>query len=271
MKHRAKVSVIMGVYNPEKRSHLFAAVNSVIGQSFSDWELILCDDGSEEGKAAMIWEAAGLDERIFYIRNSKNRGLAHALNECIGFAEGEFIARMDADDIAKKDRLEKQYRFLKKRPEYQWVGSNAQLIDSRGVWGIRRMPRIPGKRDFLTYSPYIHPTVMFRKKVLMENEGYRETRQVLQCEDYELFMRLHRKGYRGYNLQEPLLQYREDAGACKRRRYGRRFREVRVRFRGFQELGILRGRGFYYVLRPLLAGAVPISLYRLLRRIRKGE
>ncbi len=265
-----EISVIMGVYNPKNQERFFYAVKSVVQQTFQSWEMILYDDGSDEAYKKSIEWAASLDDRIFLIRSEKNRGLAYALNQCIRKASGRYIARMDDDDIARKDRLEKQFRFLELHPQYQWVGSNAELIDKRGVWGCRKVPEIPGKKDFLFTSPYIHPSVMFHKRVLKENGGYNTSGDFLFCEDYELFMRLHRKGLQGYNLQEMLLQYTEDYAAHKKRTYRRRIREMKVRYRGFKQLGILNKITFYHVFRPLMVGAVPALLRHYIKKTMKG-
>ncbi len=266
MKKNVKISVVMGVYNPPQKEYFFRAVLSIVRQTFPDWELILYDDGSDGTAAAIIRQAAKLDSRIFCLRGERNRGLAYALNQAIRHASGEYIARMDDDDIAKPDRLARQYRFLESHPQYQWVGSSAELIDRCGVWGLQTMPRIPQKRDFLFYSPYIHPSVMFRKSVLSKSGGYCACAEVRQCEDYELFMRLHRSGQRGFNLSEPLLQYREDCDSHKKRGMRRRIREMKVRLRGFRQLGLLNGRTFCYVLKPLFVGAVPPPLHYYVRR-----
>lgn len=241
-----------------KRSGTFFPGGTVYRQpDFSDWELILYDDGSKEPYRQTIRQAADMDKRIVLIRGEKNRGLAYGLNQCLRRAVGRYIARMDDDDVAREDRLEKQLRFLELHPGYQWVGSNVELIDRRGVWGCRKVPAVPGKRDFLFTSPYIHPTVLFHKRVLQENGGYNTAKEYLLCEDYELFMRLHKRGYQGYNIQDTLLQYTEDYKAHKKRTYRRRIREMKMRYQGFRRLGILNGGTFHHVLRPLLAGAIP--------------
>ncbi|MGI6007361.1 MAG: glycosyltransferase [Ruminococcus sp.] len=265
-----EISVVMGVYNPGNQERFYRAVKSVIQQTFQNWEMILYDDGSDETGRQVIEWAAALDDRIILIRSDENRGLAHALNYCIRQAKGRYIARMDDDDISRKDRLERQYSFLELHPRYHWAGSNAELIDSRGIWGVRKVPEIPGKKDFLFTSPYIHPSVMFHKKVLMENRGYRTSGKFMLCEDYELFMRLHRNGYQGYNIQETLIQYREDYDAHKRRTYRRRIREMRLRYEGFKQLGILNKITFYHVFRPLMAGAVPAWLRHCIKKQMKG-
>ena len=267
MRNRVKISIIMSVYNPEKKKIFLQPVRSVIAQSFKEWELLLYDDGSGKESADFIRKAAAMDERIVYLRGSRNLGLAAALNICISYAAGKYVARMDADDIAKKERLQIQYRFLESHPQYQWVGSNVELIDEYGVWGLQRMPRIPGKWDFLLYSPFVHPSVMFRKETLIKVNGYCTSRGLLLCEDYQLFMKLYRNHYRGYNIQKPLLQYRETYNSYKKRRLLRRLREVRLKYHGFRKLGILKQRTFFYVLRPLAAGVIPVPVHYYLRRV----
>ncbi len=276
MDKQVKISVIMGVFNPDGNKNVFRAVESIIQQSFQDWELILYNDGSGEKGSRVIRRAAGMDRRIVYLENHRNNGLAYALNQCIRRSSGEYIARMDDDDISKPERLEKQYTFLEKHPEYQWVGSAAELMDQEGVWGILRMPEIPEKTHFLFNSPYIHPSVMFRREVLIQNQGYCHSREILHCEDYELFMRLHQNGCQGYNIQEPLLRYWEDYHSYKKRTYRRRIREMRLRYTGFRDLGLLRGSTIPYVLKPLLVGAVPPTIHYLInkrsrRRLRNQE
>ena len=266
MDNQVKISVIMGVFNPEEKMHLFRAVNSIIHQTFREWELLLYNDGSGKESSRIIRQAARLDKRIVYIESSHNNGLAYALNQCILRASGKYIARMDADDISKPERLEKQYAFLQAHPQYQWVGSAAQLLDAEGIWGILRMPEIPQKKDFLFNSPYIHPSVMFRKEVLLQNKGYCHSKKILYCEDYELFMRLHRHGEQGYNMQEPLLQYWEDYRSYKKRTYRRRLRETRLRYSGFRDLGILKGSTLHYVLKPLFVGAVPPGMHYFIKK-----
>ena len=219
MKSEVKISVIMGVFNPAKKKLFYRAVKSIIKQNFKYWEFIIYDDGSKEEYIKRIQQAVQLDERIIYIRSDQNHGLAYALNECINHASGNYIARMDDDDISKPDRLRKQYEFLETHPQYQWVGSNAELIDSQGVWGYQKMPEIPYEKDFLFNSPFIHPSVMFRKEILLQNGGYRCCKNYLYCEDYELFIRLYKNGGRGYNMQEPLLQYWEDYESHRKRTF----------------------------------------------------
>ena len=212
-----QVSVIMGVYNQWNREALQKAVKSILNQTLTDFEFIIYDDGSDPEVAGYIRELEKLDERIVLIGKEENHGLAFSLNMCIGVAKGKYIARMDADDIALPERLQVQYDFMEQHKEYAWCGCNTRLFDENGVWGERKMPELPSDKDYLPFSPFIHPTVMYRRKLFEKNEGYHVSPETLRCEDYEIFMRLHQLGYQGYNIQEPLLHMRAGSDMYKRR------------------------------------------------------
>ncbi|MGL6197852.1 MAG: glycosyltransferase [Lachnospiraceae bacterium] len=269
---KVKISVVMGVFNPKDRGHLYQATMSIVNQSFTQWEMIICDDGSSAEYMDAIKSAVSLDSRIKHIRSNRNHGLAHALNQGISASRGKYIARMDADDISKPDRLEKLYHFLEEHPQYDWVGSNSELFDDNGVWGIGSTQAIPTKKDFLEHSPYIHPSVMFRREILIDMKGYKVSEQTVRCEDYELFMRLHKHGYQGYNIQEELIQYREDDNSYTRRKYKYCIREMQIRLQGFRKLGILNVHTSPYVIKPLIVGLLwPRMLGYLKKNVRNNN
>lgn len=260
------ISVIMGIYN-EQTSYAKKAIYSILNQTEKNIELIICDDGSNKEFYNWLQHFCRKDNRITLLRNKHNLGLSATLNKCLSFAHGEYIARMDGDDISDERRLEKQLQVLENNPEYALAGCNVKFIDSQGIWGERRLKEIPEKKDFLYTSPFVHPAIMIRKDVMDELGGYSEEQYSVRTEDYELFMHLYAKGYKGYNLQEFLFYYREDKKAYKKRRYRYRLNESRVRYQGFKELGILKGN-MRYVLKPLIVGLIPI---RLIIKIRKRK
>lgn len=264
------VSIIMGVYNQKDRAMLHQAVDSILKQTLTSFEFIICDDGSDPEYAAYIQELQERDQRIRIIGGRVNYGLAHALNDCVRHARGKYLARMDADDISHPERLQKQYAYLEAHPEIAWCGCNAFLIDDNGVWGERKMVEQPQARDYLKYSPFMHPTVMFRREVFEENIAYSVEKDMLRCEDYELFMRLQAKGLRGHNLQESLFYYREDTASFYRRKMQFRISEAKLRYRGFRKLHILFPTGWVYVLRPLVGGILPAQLLAGLKRKESG-
>ena len=116
-----KISVIMSTFNP-KELELRRSVQSIIDQSYSFWELLIYDDGSDSEGREIIEQIAKLDKRIRYLRGDSNRGIAVGLNECIKVSKGEYIARMDDDDVCMPRRFERQLEFLQMHDNYQWVG-----------------------------------------------------------------------------------------------------------------------------------------------------
>ena len=260
----------MGVYNQWDKKALREAVDSILNQTFTDFEFIIYDDGSEPEAAAYIRELGRLDKRIIIIGKEENHGLAFSLNACIDRAEGKYIARMDADDIALPNRLAVQYEFMEKHEEYGWCGCNAELFDKKGVWGRRKMPEIPQKNDYLPFSPFIHPTVMYRRKLFEKNGGYQVSRETLRCEDYEIFMRLYQAGHIGYNIQQNLFRYREDHASFQRRRMEYRVNEAKLRYRNFKTMHMLFPFGWLFVIRPIIGGMLPSSLVEWIKRKESG-
>ncbi len=259
-----EISVIMGAYNIGKNDVLYKAINSILKQTFENFEFIICDDGSNDGTFNLLKEISKKDSRIIIISNEKNLGLAATLNRCLEKAKGIYIARMDADDISLPDRLEREYKVLKNNDDYSFVGCGAFYFNSSGVYGKRILKENPNNRDFLFNSPFMHPTILIKKEVLLEVGGYRISNETTRMEDYDLFMRLYLHNHKGYNIQECLYLYREDYVSLKKRKYKYRIDEAIVRYKGFKSLNLLPA-GIIFVLKPLLVGLIP---GRLLARIR---
>lgn len=259
-----KVSVIMGIYNTQSEDILRKAIQSVLDQSYRDFEFIVCDDGSTDNTFELVKEMTQFDNRVKLIKNERNMGLAYSLNHCLSIASGEYIARMDADDVSLTDRFEKQVNFLDKNKEFALVGSCADLIDKDNIWGFRKVKEFPIKEDFLFGTCFIHPTIMVRRVVLNKINGYRVVPETLRAEDYDLFMRMYAKGYKGYNIQKSLYLFRENNISYKRRSYKYRFGEMKVRYKGFKLLKLFP-KGYLYVIKPLVVGIVPQGILAKLR------
>ena len=252
----------MGVYNLPEKNFLRKAINSILNQSYENFEFIICDDGSIDSIFDNLKEFAARDKRIKLLRNEHNKGLSYTLNKCLAHATGEYVARMDADDISLPTRLETQISFLEKNPDYAMVGSNIYLMADEIRWGCRRLPEFPQRKDFLFTSPFVHPSIMIRRTILSELGGYRE--DAVRCEDYDLWMRLYSKGYKGCNIQQFLLEFREDKNAYHRRAYKYRWYEGKIRLRGFKELGLMP-MAIPYVIKPFIVGLVPQRILASLR------
>lgn len=258
-----KVSIVMGLYNCGNT--LKESLDSLLNQTYKDFEIIMCDDCSKDNTSQIAQEyVSKYPHKFILLANSENKGLAYSLNKCISLAQGIYIARMDADDISKIDRLEKQVEFLDKNLEYALVGSSAQLFDENGIWGKRQMKKIPKKKDFLFGSPFIHPTILIRKEILIKAGVYKVSKETLRTEDYDLFMRLYALNYKGFNIQENLFLYREDNLSYKKRKYKYRIDEARIRYEGFKRLNLMP-IGLIYVLKPLVVGLIPQKILKLVR------
>lgn len=197
-----KISVIMPVYNGEK--YLKEAIDSILKQTFSDFELLLINDGSTDSTEAIIKSYD--DVRMIYIKNEKNLGLIKTLNKGLDLAKGEFIARMDQDDIALPTRFEKQINIFHKNPDIgvcgTWFTCFGEGIKEKTLQHPVNSESI--KINLLGRSSLGHPTVMLRKSA-MENLRYDENYQ--SAEDYEFWVSLSRVT-RLYNIPESLLKYR---------------------------------------------------------------
>ena len=202
-----RISVIVPIFDSE--CYLSEAVDSILSQTFEDFELLLFDDGSTDGSSKIAREAAARDSRIIFLRGD-HRGYVSWLNTGLEVAKGELIARMDADDFALPDRFERQVEFLERHSECCVVGTQATRIDPDGSPISRwRVPKdhaeIDGQHIQGRPGAIIHPSVMMRKDALSKAGGYRAGYE--PAEDYDLFLRLAEVG-RLANLGEALLKYR---------------------------------------------------------------
>lgn len=198
-----KVSILMPVYNAEK--YLIEAIDSILNQTFRDWELIIINDGSTDRSRELLSQIA--DNRVIIVDNETNLGLINTLNKGINLCKGEYIARMDADDISTPERIEKQVQFMDSHPHHIMCGTNALVIDNSGkVTGkIRNLTNNQLLQiNFLFSNPFIHPSMMIRRDILKNNPYDKQYKHI---EDYELWCRIALLGEVA-NLEEDLLLYR---------------------------------------------------------------
>ena len=262
-----QISILMSVYNPVE-AELTAAIRSICAQSFTDWELLLYNDGSDGKYDPCFAHVTSIDPRIRYIDGKQNHGLWYGLNRCIEYANGRYLARMDGDDEALPERLEEQFLFLETHQAYSWVGSNILLFADDQVWGERDYPTQPKADDYLEFLPYAHPTVMFRREAF-DNHG--KYRNCMRSEDYELFMRLQAYGMQGYNIQKPLLKYREDPNGERKRTFKEYIEESRVRRDGFRKLNISGAKAAPYIIKPLVSGLLPEQLWKQMKQKKNAK
>lgn len=264
-----RVSVLMGIYNCAKT--LPEAIDSILGQTYTDWELILCDDGSADDTCAVAESyRQRFPEKIILLKNKRNMGLNYTLNRCLSQANGEFIARMDGDDLCSADRFEKEIRALETHPEMAVVSTNMVYFDEAGIWGQGHVVPFPEKYAFMGGTPFCHAPCMMRRTVLKEIGGYTDDPKFLRVEDFDLWVKLYAAGYKGMNLDESLYQMRDDRNATNRRKFRYRINEARVICKAVRLLG-LPARNYIRAMRPILVGLIPMWLYEKLHKKRLGS
>jgi glycosyltransferase EpsE len=249
-----KISVIMGVYNDD--THIANAIDSILNQTYEDFEFIICDDGSKDQSVNIVNDYMKNDSRIKLLKNEKNLGLAASLNRCIDVAQGEYIARMDSDDVSLPTRFEKQVKFLDENPEIMIVGTAVDLFDETGIFGERFLNNDYSAINVFKENFFVHPTVMMRKSILIDVNGYTVASYTYRTEDYDLWCKLCEKGYRGYNLNEKLLLYREDKGSFKKRKFKFRVDLAKLKLHWYRRLNI-PVKYSPQIIRPILVGLMP--------------
>ena len=203
---RPIVSFVLPIFNAEY--FLFDSINSILGQSFPYWELLIVDDGSTDNSLTVI--NSFNDYRIKILKNEINRGIVNALNQGLRAAQGKYIARMDADDICEPERIERQVEYMEANPNIILSGTKAKVIDGNGVWQNGLIEVISGdqriKAALLFSCPFVHPSIMIRREALIVSGLQYDTR-ISYAQDYVLYSQLWKYGSFG-NLPQPLLRYR---------------------------------------------------------------
>lgn len=259
-----KISVLMGIYNCE--STLSDAIESIFSQTYSNWELIICDDGSVDSTYLIAEKyQKKYAEKITLLKNEKNMGLHYTLNRCLKYATGDYIARMDADDMSLPKRFEEEVAFLNKNSQYAFVSASMICFDEKGQWGINSCIAEPKPNDLVKGTQFCHPVCLIRTSAFSDVGGYTVDKYTLRVEDYHLWLKMYQKGYKGYNLQEPLYKMRDDRQSAKRRTYNGRINEAYVKCLIVKELQLPKWN-YIYLLRPLIVGVLPTSIYIFLHK-----
>ena len=254
-----KVSVIMSVYNAEQT--LREAIDSILKQTYTNWEFVICDDCSSDGSYAIMQEyEVKYPGKFILLHNTENKRLSHSLNRCLKCASGELIARMDADDISVESRFEKQVDYLLSHPESMVVGTTMRRFDSNGLHDVVKIPEYPDKNLLKKGVPFCHATIMMRKEAYDAVKGYTEKKRLLRVEDYHLWIKMYEVGYRGKNIPKQLYLMRDDKAAYKRRKFRYRVNEAYVRGMAVRKLG-LPISGYLYAIQPIIIGILPKVVY----------
>lgn len=198
-----KISVILPVYNAEK--YIYDSINSILSQTFQDFELVIIDDCSTDSSYDLIKEIASFDSRIRIFKNKKNLRLIDTLNFGLSVSQAKYVARMDADDICEPNRLEIQYNLIVNSGAVI-VGSNYRVFGSKNRIIYNPSSNESCKAALLTCSPFCHPAVMMNLDIIKKND-IKYSKEYLHAEDYEFFIRLSKFG-NVMNSDEILFNYR---------------------------------------------------------------
>lgn len=238
MQDNKKISVLMGIYNCEKT--LADAIESIISQTYTDWELIMCDDCSTDGTFALAKQYADMyPEKIILLKNSENSRLAFTLNRCLKTATGKYVARMDGDDKCLPERFEKQVAFLESHPDTVLVGTAMQRFFDDGTLGSIACCEAQPDRYTPHRNPPVfnHATILAYKSVYDALGGYTVCPRTARGQDKDLWFRFLAAGYKGANMSDPLYLVREDAGAISRRDFHCRKISFQTDIFGYKLLG----------------------------------
>ena len=237
------ISVIMGIYNCADT--LPDAIESILNQTFQDFELILCNDGSTD-KTLEIAQgyAVRFPERIVLIQNEQN---------------------MDGDDRSLPNRFQVEATYLDEHPEYAFVSANLEVFDNKGVWGRTHFKPEPQPSDLVKGSSFSHSACMVRKSVFDEVGGYSEGKWLMRVEDKHLWYKIYMAGYRGRNLEEILYSYRDDRDGYNKRKLRYRFNSVYVASLTIKAFHL---PPHYYLIaaNAIVIGLLPYPIYNRLHK-----
>lgn len=262
-----RISVIMGIYNCAPT--LAKSLDSLLAQTYQGFKVIMCDDGSTDNTIEVAQHYVdNQPDKFILIRNERNLKLAATLNHCLEYADTEYVARMDGDDLSLPERFEKEINFLDSHPEYALVSCPMIHFDENGEFKRGSAFERPTNETFRRSTPFCHAPVMVRLSAYKNVGGYTVEPKTERMEDYYLWYTMYKAGYKGYNLQEHLYMMRDDRNA-KARRASLKNRLVGCR----TDIEIAKGLGLrmpyllpilrlFKIFTPLL----PYKLYNFLRR-----
>ena len=260
-----KITVLMSVYNG--LPYLEDALDSILNQTLDDFEFLIIEDCSNDASLEKLETYAKKDSRINLIKNNNNKGLGANLKKGVKLAKGDYIARMDSDDIALPHRLQTQYDFAIANPDIDIMGSFATDINEQGDdIGIRKMP--VSHEEIVKYiwtCPIIHPTAFMKKESLLKAGSYGSEKR---RQDYALWFRCAKHGLKFANIPEPLLKYRFADEYFKKNNLPALITQVKIGWKGCTQVKA-PPIAYIGVAVPLVKGILPKPIKRCMTRILK--
>ncbi|MCR0523018.1 MAG: glycosyltransferase family 2 protein [Clostridium sp.] len=265
------VSILMAAYNSEK--YISEAIESVLAQSYKNWELIICDDCSNDSTLQISKKYSHIDPRIKVIRNKENSGQATARNNAFKNCTGSYIAILDSDDRFHSDKIKIQVDFLMKNINVGFVGCCAYMFNEDiGVYGKIKKKRQPSTLDVLRNNGFVCATIMMKREVFEKVGHYTISKTLRTGEDYNLICKIYDAGYIGANLPEFLYEYRVDNTNYKRRNYSSYYSEFKTAFHcirnnWFSRFNIPK-KYMIFAFTPLIKGIIPKSIVKFYHKYR---
>lgn len=262
-----KVAIIMSVYRSDNKAELELAVNSMLSQTYKNIDIFLYRDGEVPSDVQCYLDSLSLKDNINVIEGSINSGLANALNKLIDLIVNlgyyEYIARMDADDISRPQRIERQVEFLNANDDIHVCGTSCREFGASFALSEKHLPQTHNElRDFsITRCPFIHPSVMFRSSIF--HSGIRYPTNTSFTEDMALWFELLSQGYKFSNINEVLLDYRLNESTVGRRKgLDKAVSEVRLRFYYMLKLHSLSIKSVFLIFSRFAFHLLPDFLMR---------
>lgn len=243
-KNKTLVSIIMPAYNCD--NYVVEAINSVLAQTYQNWELLVLDDGSKDNTLQTIKEFAQKDSRIKALPNGKNMGVSTTRNRGIDLATGEWIAFLDSDDIWQPSKLEKQLKLAgEKSAEFLFTGSSYINEEGEPFKGVFNIP------EKVTYERLRNHNVISCSSVLVKKKYFKNIKMEKDDmhEDYAVWLRILKLGIIAYGIDEPLLIYR----ISKNSKSGNKLKSVKMTYKVFRFIGINPVGSAYFMIRHILA------------------
>ena len=260
-----RISVIMGIYNCAPT--LVEALDSLMAQTYQGFKVILCEDGSTDNTYQVAEDyIKQYPGRFVLVRNERNMGLNYTLNRCLELADTEYVARMDGDDISLPERFEKEINFLDAHPEYAVVSAPMIYFDEDGEFGRGKGGYEPTKEAFIYGTPFCHAPCMVRREAYEAVDGYSVDKRLLRYEDYNLWMKIFAKGYRGYMLDEHLYSMRDDRNAIHRRNLNGRIKGIYAHYLAHKTLKLPWHKFIAFAIVHLAKGLMPSKVYEYFHR-----
>ena len=255
------ISVIMSVKNGMHDLH--KSIESILNQSFSDVEFIICDDGSTDDTMRILEAYKQKDERIILIHNNISQGLAYSLNKCIEISRSNILARQDADDTSEVNRFEIQYEFVQSHPEYAIVGTSWNNINEDGeILKVCHPLTEPTALKQVKGGSYMHPSWMMRKDMLQTVGLYTVNKYTIRNQDYHLVMKILGAGMKLYNIKDVLYNYKVDDNMISRTHNWKRVKGlIWISYDSFKRNGLPLWC-YIYALKPLIVHMVPMFILK---------